>query len=185
MMNREDVFVGGLALVLGLVAALSWWDPLLLPRERPPGLHWVHPTDSFHYYMGPKYFRELGYFSLYECLAAAEIELGAGAAVARRAYRDLGTNQPFAGARLRAPAGSREPALAGSELQGAARDRLDEIGPAQLGAGHAVPHADGDFVDAIPPGRLAWPDGEGQGPPPYGPALFYSNKDLILSFQFN
>jgi hypothetical protein len=98
--RTRDVLLAAVA----LLATLSWWDPLLLPRERAPGLHWVHPTDSFHYYMGPKYFPELSYFSLYECLAAAEIELGAGAAVARRAYRDLETNQPISGARLRAKA---------------------------------------------------------------------------------
>jgi hypothetical protein len=92
----------GLA-VVGLVATLSWWDPLLLPRaHNPPGLHWVSLTDSFHYYMGPKYFRELGYFDLYECVAGAEVELGAGAEVARRVYRDLSTNQPVPGGRLRA-----------------------------------------------------------------------------------
>jgi hypothetical protein len=88
---------------LGLVAALSWWDPLLLPREQhPPGLHWVSLNDSFHYYMGPKYFRELGYFDLYECVVAAEVELGAGVEVARRVYRDLATNEAIPGGRLRA-----------------------------------------------------------------------------------
>jgi hypothetical protein len=35
-----------------------------------------HRWDQFHYYMGAKYFRELGYGGLYKCAAIAQDELG-------------------------------------------------------------------------------------------------------------
>jgi hypothetical protein len=35
-----------------------------------------HRWDQFHYYMGAKYFRELGYGGLYKCTAIAQDELG-------------------------------------------------------------------------------------------------------------
>jgi hypothetical protein len=85
----------------GLVAALAWWELFRFEIESPrPSLRWVHFSDSFHYYMGPKYFRELGFTGLYECAASAEIELGAGAQVSRRVYRDLTTNLPVEGRTL-------------------------------------------------------------------------------------
>jgi hypothetical protein len=52
----------------------------------------VHPTDAFHYFMGPKYLDELGHFELYNCLAQIERERGRGAAVDRLKVRDLRTN---------------------------------------------------------------------------------------------
>lgn len=39
------------------------------------GLYW-HRWDQFHYYMGAKYFRELGYDGLYKCVAVAQDQLG-------------------------------------------------------------------------------------------------------------
>src|SRR5262245_42748762 len=85
----------GLLACSGLTAALCWCG--FLQFEDAPALRWVHLSDSFHYYMGPKYFRELGYTGLYECAARAEQELGAGAQVARRNYRRLATNQFMTG----------------------------------------------------------------------------------------
>jgi hypothetical protein len=85
----------------GVVAALCWWSwPLTQPERDLRALGWMHFTDSFHYYMGPKYFRELGYVHLYECAALAEQQLGAGPAVARRAFRDLASNELVAGRKL-------------------------------------------------------------------------------------
>jgi hypothetical protein len=91
----------GLLAAAGLTAALCWWELGRFQFESDrPSLRWVNFTDSFHYYMGPKYFRELGYTGLYECAAVAELELGSGAKVARRTYRDLSTNEPVAGQTL-------------------------------------------------------------------------------------
>ncbi len=53
----------------------------------------VHPSDAFHYYLGPKYFPELGYFDLYICVAQAEREGGRRAELARFYVRDLRTNR--------------------------------------------------------------------------------------------
>lgn len=55
--------------------------------------NYVHAWDTFHYYVGAKYFRELGYERLYECVAvadAAEPELAAR--VAKRRITNLRTN---------------------------------------------------------------------------------------------
>jgi hypothetical protein len=89
------------AVMLGSVALLSalvWWKPLWTPAPEPSTpLYGVHITDSFHYYMGPKYFRELGYTDLYTCVAAAEVQLGGRAQIGKRLYRDLATNQAMPG----------------------------------------------------------------------------------------
>lgn len=53
----------------------------------------IHPSDSFHYFVGPKYFPELGYFDLYTCVAQAERENGRGADLARFYLRDLHDNR--------------------------------------------------------------------------------------------
>src|SRR5262245_38610397 len=37
---------------------------------------YYHRWDQFHYYMGAKYFREMGYDGLYKCSVIAEDELG-------------------------------------------------------------------------------------------------------------
>jgi hypothetical protein len=91
----------GLLAGAALVAALCWWDAFLFQRERDiPALRWVNFTDSFHYYVGSKYFEELGYTHLYECAARAEQQLGAGAMVAQRTYRDLASNDVIGGREL-------------------------------------------------------------------------------------
>jgi hypothetical protein len=88
----------GLLATAGLTASLCWWELGRFHFESDrPSLRWVNFTDSFHYYVGSKYFRELGYTGLYECAA---IELGAGAKVARRTYRDLATNESALGQTL-------------------------------------------------------------------------------------
>ena len=53
---------------------------------------YYHRHEFFHYYLGSKYFEELGYKRIYECAAAAEMDLGRGAQVMRRELRDLRVN---------------------------------------------------------------------------------------------
>jgi hypothetical protein len=54
----------------------------------------VHLWDMTHYYLGAKYFDELGYDGLYECLAVADAQQpGAGPRVAARVITDLRSNQ--------------------------------------------------------------------------------------------
>ena len=53
----------------------------------------THVWDIYHYYVGAKYFPELGYTRLYECTVVAESELFGPAAVDGRRITDLVTNE--------------------------------------------------------------------------------------------
>lgn len=54
----------------------------------------IHLWDMTHYYVGAKYFDELGYDGLYECIAVADAEQpGAAPRVAARTITDLRTNR--------------------------------------------------------------------------------------------
>jgi hypothetical protein len=53
---------------------------------------YYHRHEFYHYYLGSKYSKEVGYHRLYECTAIAEIEAGRGAAVRKREIRDLRVN---------------------------------------------------------------------------------------------
>src|SRR5262245_27997859 len=57
---------------LGVLGALSWWGSGGLHLTSP----YIHVPDMFHYYVGAKYFRELGHTRLYECTVVAEAEEG-------------------------------------------------------------------------------------------------------------
>src|SRR5262249_53142039 len=57
------------------------------PNTRYP--EYYHRHEFFHYYLGSKYFTEIGYTRLYECAAVAEVDLGRGQAVRDRELRDL------------------------------------------------------------------------------------------------
>ena len=48
-----------------------------------------HRHEFFHYYLGAKYDRELGYEWLYKCTAVAQVELGQGNEVRARKLREL------------------------------------------------------------------------------------------------
>jgi hypothetical protein len=75
-------------LALGLASGLAWWNfgQFHFPR-------YVHPADMFHYYMGSKYFRELGYTGLYECAAIADLDVGRAFAERGARIRNLETNR--------------------------------------------------------------------------------------------
>jgi hypothetical protein len=76
-----------LLLALGLASGLAWWNfgHFHFPK-------YVHPADIFHYYMGAKYFPELGYTGLYECVAIADLDLSRAFAERNPRIRNLGTN---------------------------------------------------------------------------------------------
>ena len=78
------------ALTLGLtvLAGLAWSNFLTFHHGS-----YGHPTDTYHYYLGSKYFRELGYTRLYECTAIADAQAGHARAVAQRSIRNLRTYQ--------------------------------------------------------------------------------------------
>jgi hypothetical protein len=73
---------------LGLLALAAWWNfGALHGAGRPLHLH-----DFFHYYVGSKYFRELGYTHLYQCMAVADVQRGHARDVGQRWTRNLDTN---------------------------------------------------------------------------------------------
>lgn len=52
----------------------------------------VHVWDTYHYYMGAKYFHEVGYDNLYDCAAVVDLESGRIDQLRRRSLTDLRTN---------------------------------------------------------------------------------------------
>jgi hypothetical protein len=75
-------------LALGVLAAACWWN--LFQFNYPM---FGHPSETYHYYVGSKYYRELGYTRLYHCTAIADAEAGRRAEVAGRYLRNLETNR--------------------------------------------------------------------------------------------
>jgi hypothetical protein len=55
-------------------------------------VNYYHRHEYFHYYLGSKYFEEVGYTRLYECAAIAEVDLGRAAQLRKREIRDLRVN---------------------------------------------------------------------------------------------
>jgi len=79
----------GVGLVLlASAGGLSWWN--FMQFHYP---HYIHVSDTFHYYVGSKYFDELGYTRLYACTAIADAEAGIHTGVSNRLLRNLETNQ--------------------------------------------------------------------------------------------
>lgn len=66
--ERWKRFVG---ISLGLAAIVTYFDGF-----KPGYPKFYHRHDQYHYYLGAKYFPELGYDRLYRCTAIAEDELG-------------------------------------------------------------------------------------------------------------
>jgi len=75
-----------LAYVLTGLAFLVYFD-FFNPNVRYD--QYYHRHEFYHYYLGSKYSKELGYLRLYECTMIAESELGRAAAVHKRELRDL------------------------------------------------------------------------------------------------
>lgn len=78
----------GLLAGLALLTILVWW----FPYQKGFGV-WFHYWDSFHYYIGGKYFPELGYTRIYACTVTADVEAGYGTRAGGATIRNLETNQ--------------------------------------------------------------------------------------------
>jgi hypothetical protein len=80
------------AIVLCVLGGLGGFA-FLSSDDMTPG-HYTHNWEFFHYYLGSKYGKELGYKRLYICAAVAQSELGASEAaeVKGRKLRDLETD---------------------------------------------------------------------------------------------
>jgi hypothetical protein len=69
---------------LAVVAATAWGSYFYFYRHAR-----LHVADAFHYYVGAKYFPELGYFGLYDCTLQALVEVGRADAKGLPHVRDL------------------------------------------------------------------------------------------------
>jgi hypothetical protein len=85
--DRQRRLRDALLLTLGLLSVLCWTNFFRFHYS-----HYLHGTDFFHYYMGARYFPELGYTGLYDCTSAADVAAGLGDQVAARSMRNLETN---------------------------------------------------------------------------------------------
>jgi hypothetical protein len=81
--------------VMGVLALGCWWE---LGRFHYPAYVQVH--EHYHYYLGAKYFPELGYTRLYECTAVADVEAGLRRQITSWWIRDLNTNRLTPGAAI-------------------------------------------------------------------------------------
>ncbi len=66
----------------------------------------LHAWDLTHYYLGSKYFPELGYTELYRCLAAWERQQGRGVLVDQASVRNLDDNVAYRGGWTNTPGGT-------------------------------------------------------------------------------
>jgi hypothetical protein len=88
--GRPDAFRRGrdaLLGALGILGALGWWNFLGFGFP-----NYLHVHDGYHYFVGARYFSELGYTRLYTCTVVADIEAGAGDDLEGRRVRNLETN---------------------------------------------------------------------------------------------
>jgi hypothetical protein len=76
---------GALLAMLGIAGGLGWWYWGTVPIRDD-----VHVHDVFHYYLAARWFPELGYTRLYQCVLAADLEAGLDPGPR---LRDLETNQ--------------------------------------------------------------------------------------------
>jgi len=75
--------------ILGILGGLLWWN---LGSFHTGGFY-LHLHELYHYYVGAKYFPELGYERLYLCSVVADLEDGVAGDLRLRRMRDLETNQ--------------------------------------------------------------------------------------------
>jgi hypothetical protein len=90
--GRAEAFArsrGAMLLGFGLLGAFGWWNFGQLRFDAGFG----HPLDTYHYYIGAKYFDELGYTRLYECTTVADAESGLREQALGRSIRNLETYQ--------------------------------------------------------------------------------------------
>jgi hypothetical protein len=118
LVRTQLIYSWKVVLALVGIAALIWLYPqrttrrwklaVLLPIFASCAFAWtqfgdfnsgdlLHSPDAFHYFMGPKYFDETGYFDLYRCTAKAEHELGRGNLFDSVLVRDLDDNRIYPG----------------------------------------------------------------------------------------
>ncbi len=78
-----------IALLLAVLAFGTYFD---FGNEKVRYKEYYHRHEFYHYYLGAKYSKELGYTRLYDCTLVAEVENGRKSQVADREFRDLRVN---------------------------------------------------------------------------------------------
>lgn len=91
--RRHRPPASSLLALLGLIALAAWWNFGAFHFSK-----YLHHHEFYHYLLGAKYQRELGYTRLYRCVALAQSEMGQTTEVERRWIRDLETNELRPGA---------------------------------------------------------------------------------------
>ncbi len=69
MPNFRKKLRDGLLIVVGVLSFCAYWNFFCFHFG-----NYVHMWDTFHYYIGSKYFKEISYDRLYECVAVADSE---------------------------------------------------------------------------------------------------------------
>ncbi len=81
--------------LVGFCSIIGWWNffRFHLPNH-------THVWDAYHYYVGSKYFPELGYSGIYACTLQADKEAEVPTALQGRKIRDLATNKIISSANV-------------------------------------------------------------------------------------
>ena len=90
--NRKDALHDHLTFIILMITALSTCFVTFIQYEVTRD-DYFDVGDMFHYYLGPKYLKELGYEDFYHCAAVAQHETGEELP---RLVRELSTNRVFA-----------------------------------------------------------------------------------------
>jgi hypothetical protein len=136
------------ALAFVLLGVLSW-----IQFGSFNGAGGIHYWDSFHYFMGAKYFPETGYFDLYRCVAAAEREAGNGTEVDKVSIRDLENNVVYPGDWTRTAEGRCRARFSKDRWSAFRADLAVFHG---LFLGHTIPDAFGDHGFNATPPNVVW-----------------------------
>ena len=78
-----------IAIAMTALAFFTYYD-FFNPNVR--YIEYYHRHEFYHYYLGSKYFKEVGYKRLYECTAVAEVDNGRRSSIEKRQIRDLSVN---------------------------------------------------------------------------------------------
>lgn len=84
--ERTKKRVALLFIVLSFATYFDFGNPNVRYRE------YYHRHELYHYYLGSKYFTEVGYQRLYDCTLIAEVDNGRKSQVEKREFRDLRVN---------------------------------------------------------------------------------------------
>lgn len=136
--GRAAVFRSLRDSLLALFALLAAWGWFNFGRFHDGPF--IHTWDAFHYYLGSKYFPEVGYSGLYEATVAFDLDEGREAEVRARRVRDLSTNRLEPGGAVVAKARARRSAFTSGRWEAFRTDAAffrAQLGTARWAAVHS------------------------------------------------